>query len=113
MALILRLYLTKEWIFYIIVLSAIAYSITAFSFFWKYYTINTDNRAVILTEEVNILSGPYKKDTVLFKLHAGTIVHYEREENGWSLISLPEKKRGWIDKKHIKLIKFNQTLYNE
>jgi len=45
---------------------------------------------------LDVLAGPDNQDTVLFKLHAGTIVHVERSEDGWSLVRLPDKKRGWV-----------------
>jgi hypothetical protein len=38
----------------------------------------------------------YTANMVLFKLHKGTTVHHERSEDGWSLINLPDEKRGWI-----------------
>ena len=59
---------------------------------------------MILQKEVNILAGPEVNDTVLFKLHEGTVVYQERSEDGWSLVRLPDKKRGWVKSKAIGLI---------
>ena len=42
------------------------------------------------------LAGPQVGDTLLFRLHEGTIVHGERSDSGWKLISLQDGKRGWI-----------------
>jgi hypothetical protein len=35
-------------------------------------------------------------DTALFTLHEGAIVSAERSEDGWSLVRLPDEKRGWL-----------------
>jgi tetratricopeptide (TPR) repeat protein len=94
--LLIRLFFKFEWTYYACLISIILWIIAGTSFGLKWYWLNTDNRAVILEQEVNILAGPDIRDTVLFKLHAGTIVHYERSEDGWSLVSLPDKKRGWV-----------------
>ncbi|MEA3385751.1 MAG: SH3 domain-containing protein [Thermodesulfobacteriota bacterium] len=94
--LLIRLFFKFEWTYYACLISIILWIIAGASFGLKWCRLNTDNRAVILEQEVNILAGPDIRDTVLFKLHAGTIVHYERSEDGWSLVSLPDKKRGWV-----------------
>ncbi|MBW1670982.1 MAG: tetratricopeptide repeat protein [Deltaproteobacteria bacterium] len=95
-AFLIRLFFKFEWTYYVSIISLILWIIAGTSFGLKWSQLNTDNRAVILEQEVNILAGPDMRDTVLFKLHAGTIVHYERSEDGWSLVSLPDKKRGWV-----------------
>jgi tetratricopeptide (TPR) repeat protein len=95
-ALALRLYLKKEWTYYILMIFLAAWIITGASFAWKYYLFLNDDRAVILTEEANVLSGPDSGDKLLFQLHAGAIVYLKAAEDKWKLISLPDKKRGWI-----------------
>ena len=94
--LVARLFLKPEWLFYTFLAVLVFWLITGASFGVKWYQVETDNRAVILPREVNVLAGPDTGDTVLFKLHTGTIVHHERPEGGWSLIRLPDKKRGWV-----------------
>lgn len=42
-----------------------------------------DDRSVVLSEEVQVRAGPDIKDTVLFKIHEGTVVHFERSEGDW------------------------------
>jgi hypothetical protein len=74
------------------------------SFGLKWYEVGTDDRAVILSEEADVLAGPDIEDTVLFKLHAGAIVHHERSEDGWSLIRLPDMKRGWVERVSVETI---------
>jgi tetratricopeptide (TPR) repeat protein len=94
--LIVRLFTKSDWTYYTITVVLILWLIGGSAFGWKYYRLETDDRAVIVTKEADILAGPDKGDTVLFKLHEGTIVSYERSEDGWSLVSLPDEKRGWV-----------------
>lgn len=95
--LFIRLFKKMEWTYYALMIFFIVWLISGASLGIKWYLLKTDDRAVILVNEVNIHAGPDAKDTVLFKLHEGTVVHHERSEEGWSLISLPDKKRGWIN----------------
>jgi tetratricopeptide (TPR) repeat protein len=94
--LFIRLFSKMEWTYYATIIILIFWIITGASFGWKYYQLRTDDRAVILKKEIDILAGPAQGDTVLFKLHEGTIVNYERSEDDWSLISYSKSKRGWV-----------------
>ncbi|MFC1814655.1 tetratricopeptide repeat protein [Thermodesulfobacteriota bacterium] len=100
-----RLFLRSEWIYYASLVLLILWLIAGASFGLKWYQLETDDRAVILPEEVNILAGPDIQDTVLFKLHEGTSVHQERSEDGWSLVHLPDGKRGWVVANALEAIK--------
>ena len=73
-------------------------TISALTFDNKIYLKETtfDDRAVILEKEVNVLAGPDQEDTLLFKVHEGTMAYHERNESGFSLIRLPDGKRGWL-----------------
>ena len=104
-ALLTRLFHRGEWNYYLSLILAIFWLIASISFGLKWYGAATDDRAVILEKEVNILAGPDVIDTVLFKLHEGSIVHLERSEDGWLLVSLPDKKRGWIQAEAVGRIK--------
>jgi tetratricopeptide (TPR) repeat protein len=103
--LLIKLFYKFEWIYYISLISFILWMIAGISVGLKWYKLNNDDRAVILRKEVSIFAGPDIKDIVLFKLHSGAIVHYERSEDGWSLVSLADEKRGWIKSEAIELIK--------
>ncbi len=94
--LLIRIFNKNEWTYYTLIILFILWLISGASLGLKWHLINSDNRSVILEKEVNILAGPDAADTVLFKLHEGAVVHHERSEEGWSLISLPDSKRGWI-----------------
>ena len=102
--LFIRLFFRMEWTYYMTIIFLIFWIISGTSFGLKWYQRGTDDRAVIIREEVNIMAGPDEKDTVLFKLHEGTIIHNERSEDGWSLVSLSNEKRGWIRSESIKEI---------
>jgi tetratricopeptide (TPR) repeat protein len=99
-----RLFYRAEWTYYVFLILLILTIIAACSFGLKWYQLQTDDRAVILDKEVNVLSGPNSQDTILFKLHQGTIVHDERSEDGWVLVHLSEEKRGWVQSKDLERI---------
>ena len=103
--LFVRLFFRMEWTYYLFLILLIFWLIGGTSFGLKCYQKFTDDRAVVLNQQVNILAGPDVRDTVLFKLHEGTIVHHERSEDGWSLVHLPDKKRGWVQSESVELIR--------
>jgi tetratricopeptide (TPR) repeat protein len=102
--LFIRIFTGPEWTYYLTILLLIFWLISGFSFGIKWYSQRTDDRAVIITKEVNILAGPDIKDTLLFKLHEGAIVQQERTEKDWALIQLSNDKRGWAQKKFVEKI---------
>jgi tetratricopeptide (TPR) repeat protein len=101
----IRLFFQWEWTYYLSITLLILWAIAALCFGLKWYQDRADDRAVILQKEVRILAGPDIEDTVLFKLHEGTLVHCERSEDGWMLIHLPDKKRGWVTAEAVERIK--------
>ena len=91
-----RLYKKTEWSFYLSIFLAIIIGIGGCTLVLKWYEFTTDHRAVVLSDEVEVRAGPDPGDTVLFKIHAGTVVHYERSEGDWVLLHLSKNKRGWV-----------------
>jgi len=102
--LFVRLFFRMEWTYYLFLILLIFWLIGGTSFGLKWYQAGSDDRAVVLKQEVSILAGPDVRDTVLFKLHEGTIVHHERSEDGWALVHLPDKKRGWMKSEAVELV---------
>ena len=100
----IRLFIKTEWIYYLTIFLAILISIAMGIVAWQWYAWASDNRGVILSEEVVVQAGPDLKDTALFKLHAGTLVHVERTENDWTLLQLSKDKRGWVESKQLERI---------
>ncbi|MCD4786961.1 MAG: hypothetical protein K8R09_01935, partial [Desulfobacterales bacterium] len=85
-----------EWIFYVIIIFSICWIVSGISFSIMLKQTAFDDRVVILAKEVEVLAGPNQKDTLLFKVHEGTLAYQERNESGFSLIRLPDGKRGWL-----------------
>jgi len=108
--LLVRLFIKSEWTYYFIVSFVTLWLITGLSFGAKYYQLETDQRVVVFAEELNVLAGPDQDDTVLFKLHAGTIAERERSEDNWSLIRLADEKRGWVESESIGSVKVQSGL---
>ena len=93
----LRLYKKPEWSLYLSIVLAIFVGIGASVLVLKWYGFAFDDRAVVLSEEIDVRAGPDPGDTTLFKIHEGTIVTYERTEGDWALLHLSEDKRGWAE----------------
>jgi len=93
--LIARRFSRSELLYYGLLFSIAFWLVTGISFGVKWVQVERDDRAVVVQEEINVLSGPDITDTVLFKLHEGTIVNLERSEGGWSLVEISKDKRGW------------------
>lgn len=91
-----RLFIKTELTYYLVIILIIFWLGTGVSLGVKSYQIRSDSRAVVLDKEIGVYAGPDVSDTILFKLHQGTIVHHERTEDGWSLIRLSDEKRGWV-----------------
>lgn len=91
-----RIYSRAEWTYSLLFLLLAAWLLAGISFGVKWQQTRTDDRAVILQTEVSVLAGPDSRDTLLFKIHEGTIVHLERSEDAWSLIRLSDGRRGWL-----------------
>ena len=106
--LVFRLFRRSEWAYYSVLILVIFWFIAGASFGLKWFQVTSDDRAVILDTQVNILAGPDIKDTALFQLHEGTIVHHERTEGDWSLIHLTGDKRGWVQIEGLGMIKPNR-----
>ena len=93
--LIARRFSRSELLYYGLLFSTAFWLLAGISFGVKWVQVEWDDRAVVVQEEINVLSGPDMMDTVLFKLHEGTIVNLERAEGGWSLVEISKDKRGW------------------
>lgn len=100
----IRLYKKTEWTYYLSIFLAIVIGIGGCAWALKWVAWAGDNRAVVLSEEVVVQSGPDSRDTVLFKLHAGTVVRVERTENDWTLLQLSKDKRGWAESNQLERI---------
>lgn len=101
----IRLFKRAEWTYYLAIFLAICVGIGAFAFLLKWHGWFADHRAVVVAAEAEVRAGPDPGDTVLFKIHEGTIVQHERAEGGWVLLHLSKDKRGWAESSKLERIR--------
>lgn len=70
----------------------------------KIYDLEKISYGIILTEKVDVLSGPGDSNAVLFPVHEGLKVRVRAEREAWYQISLPNGLNGWIQKETIGII---------
>jgi tetratricopeptide (TPR) repeat protein len=100
----LRRFSSSEIWYYGFVLLFILWLTAGASFAMKWHRGATDDRAVVLPAELLVRAGPDVGDTILFRLHAGTVVRRERSELDWSLVRLADGKRGWTESEGVENI---------
>jgi len=93
--LILHLWGPSEWRFYMLIGCGLLWVLLGVSAGMKWYQETHDLSGVVIAPEIAIHAGPDERDTVLFTLHAGTVVICEREEEDWRLVQLTPERRGW------------------
>ena len=104
-ALLIRLWFRTEWSLYTVIGLGLLWIVFGVSAGMKWHMDTHDMRGVVTTLEITIHAGPDEKDTILFKLHDGTIVTFEREEGDWRLIQLTPEKRGWTRSEWVERIR--------
>lgn len=102
--LVLRVFAKSDWSYYLFVTLIFLWLASGVSFGLKLYETSSDDRCVVLSKQADVLAGPQAGDTLLFRLHEGTIVRGERSDSGWKLIRLQDGKRGWIKASDIGVI---------
>ncbi|HET9480764.1 MAG TPA: tetratricopeptide repeat protein [Candidatus Polarisedimenticolia bacterium] len=63
----------------------------------KLYRQATTSHAVVLTERVDVLSGPGDENTTLFTVHEGLKVRIRSRQGSWCLVSLDNGLNGWVE----------------
>jgi tetratricopeptide (TPR) repeat protein len=58
--------------------------------------LSASDKAIVLSEKVDVLSGPGSENTLLASVHEGTkvLIHNRREE--WVQVTLPDGRAGWM-----------------
>lgn len=92
----LRLFRRGDLTYYLLMVCLFLWFTAALSCGLKYCETAADRRAIVVSKKADALAGPENGDTVLFRLAEGTCVTKERSEPSWSLVSLPDGKRGWV-----------------
>jgi tetratricopeptide (TPR) repeat protein len=77
-------------------IAGILFVSTGISAYQKTENERSKTQAVVLGEEVSVLSGPTDDATLQFKIHQGTIVRIRDHRGGWMRIALPGGLSGWV-----------------
>lgn len=70
----------------------------------KFKDFNNKTRGVLLEQSLSGYSGPGSEYSKLFTIHAGLIIHINRTEKDWVLITLPNGGAGWIPKDTFEIV---------
>jgi tetratricopeptide (TPR) repeat protein len=101
---LLYLFFRKDVIWYLLMTGMFFWAVSALSAGIMWHDFRFDSRAVIVSPEAEVLSGPAEGDTLLFRLHEGTVAREERREGEWSLVRISESRRGWTESRNLELI---------
>ncbi|MFP4474865.1 MAG: hypothetical protein ACLFOY_04850 [Desulfatibacillaceae bacterium] len=101
----LRLWVRAEWTFYAFIALAILWCMAVFFGSAKWYLATHDDRGVVVAERIEVRAGPDENDTVLFALHAGSVVRCEGVEGDWRLVRFDQDKRGWTPRSGVEQVR--------
>lgn len=82
-------------------------TIAALSFsIWQKKDYQSSDKAIVLVETVMIKSAPSElSERNLFELHSGAkVIVLESTDQGWTKVSLPDGRQGWIQSDYIEVI---------
>jgi tetratricopeptide (TPR) repeat protein len=72
--------------------------LTGSSNLFRIYHTETTREGIVLSERVDVLSGPSRDSPTLFSVHEGLKVRIENEVQEWLQISLENGWNGWVKK---------------
>lgn len=84
--------------------SGILFIIFLFVLIIKTHQIKSTEYAIILSQEIQIKSGPSDDYTDIFSLHEGAKVKIRKRNQDWILITMPNGYSGWTRKEHLESI---------
>ena len=64
----------------------------------------TAAHAIVMTDRVDVLSGPSSDNTVLFTVHEGTRLDVRNRRDGWYQVSLPNAMSGWVPSESVERV---------
>lgn len=85
-----------KWVGYVLVCTALSGLFLMGAAFLQHRQLVREDFAVILAEEVNVLSGPQTREQVNFSLHEGIRCLILDETPGWYRIRLANGHNGWV-----------------
>jgi len=77
-------------------IAALLFGSTGVSAYKKTVGERQKRQAVVLSDEVAVLSGPTDDATLQFKIHQGTLVRLRDHRGSWMRIVLPGGLSGWV-----------------
>ena len=57
---------------------------------------NATDEAIVLSEKLEVYSGPGSDNTLLASVHEGTKVRIHARRNQWAQVTLPDGRSGWL-----------------
>jgi tetratricopeptide (TPR) repeat protein len=71
-----------------------------------YYKIEdrASAHAIVMTDRVDVLSGPSSDNTILFTVHEGTRLELRNWRDGWYQVSLPNAMSGWVPSESVERV---------
>ena len=94
-----RIAFISSLIFLLLTLVSVVLAYLQFSKF------ESEQPAIIFSEEVGIKSEPNNRSQAIFTLHAGTKVNVLEQLNDWKKIEIADGTTGWIPSEDIKVLK--------
>jgi len=71
----------------------------------QFSNFQSEQPAIVFSEEVGIKSEPNDRSQAIFNLHAGTKVNVLEQLNDWKKIEISDGTTGWIPAEDIKILK--------
>jgi tetratricopeptide (TPR) repeat protein len=94
----------RKVLFYVVWIFAVALIISLIFLTIKIHDENFIKHAVVISEKVDVRSGPKEDYLLQFTLHEGAEVRLVKESQGWYEIGLSRDLRGWLPKDSVEVI---------
>ena len=94
----------RKILFQILAFSIVFFTITAMVSFYRIYHLKSTHRGVIVSDQVEIKSGPENSLATLFSLHEGATFKIQQKRGDWFQITLKNEWIGWVHSKEIEVI---------
>ncbi len=94
----------RRGIFYGVGASAVLFIIFSIFLFAKIHNENILRKAVVISNKVDVRSGPKEDYLLQFTLHEGTVLSVVEERQDWYEIDLSKDLRGWLPRDSVEII---------
>lgn len=93
-----------KWLGYLLVVGGVLGLLFMGAAFLQYHQMTRKDFAVVVTREVDVLSGPSTKESVSFTLHEGIRCKILDRSEGWYRIRLANGFNGWLPRQAVEII---------